>query len=65
MQNLINVSQLACYIHIIPGQVALCGQEMSDVFKPLEGKKFKVCDIRGKEDIWPEFAKLFGGKYDV
>jgi len=38
---------------------------MADVFKPLESEKFKICNINGKEDVWPEFARLLGGKYDV
>lgn len=65
MARLIKVSQLAGYIQIIPEQVSIWGQEMAEVFEHLEGKSFKICKIHGKEDIWPEFAKLFGGKYDI
>jgi uncharacterized protein len=65
MQNLINVSQLAGYIQIIPGQQSLWGQEMAEVFEPLEGRKFKIARISEKEEVWPEFARLFGGKYEI
>jgi sporulation protein YhbH len=65
MSNLIKISQLAGYIQIIPDQGTIWGQEMAEVFSPLESNKFKICKISQKEDIWPEFAKLFGGKYDV
>jgi len=65
MSRLISISQLAGYIQIIPDQGSIWGQEMAEVFEPLEGKSFKVCKVHDKKDIWPEFAKLFGGKYDV
>jgi sporulation protein YhbH len=65
MESLIKLSQLAGYIQITPGQESLWGDEMADVFAPLSGDKFKVCKIKEKEDVWPEFAKLFGGKYEL
>jgi len=65
MKNLINVSQMAGYVQIIPDQQFLWGQEMAEIFEPLEGSKFKICKIADKDDVWPQFAKLFGGKYDV
>jgi len=65
MSNLIQLSQLAGYIQITPGNGTIWGQEMAQVFEHLEGPSFKICGIKGKEDVWPEFARLFGGKYDV
>tara|TARA_R110001592_G_scaffold96010_1_gene276041 strand:- start:229 stop:1407 length:1179 start_codon:yes stop_codon:yes gene_type:complete len=65
MGNLIQISQLAGYIQITPGNGTIWGQEMAEVFKHLEDSKFKICSIKEKEDVWPEFARLFGGKYDV
>jgi len=65
MSTLIKLSQLAGYIQITPGQESMWGQEMAEVFNPLVSDKFKVCKIKEKQDIWPQFAKLFGGKYEL
>lgn len=65
MSNLIKISQMAGYIQITPGQSTIWGDEMADVFSALECDKFKVCKVNEKKDIWPEFAKLFGGKYEL
>jgi len=65
MSKLINVSQLSGYIQITPDQHSIWGEEMAEVFKHLENEKFKICNIKGKEDVWPEFARLLGGKYDI
>ena len=65
MSNLVNLSQLAGYIQIKPEQEQIWGNEMAEVFSPLIGNNFKVCKIRDKNDVWPEFAKLFGGKYEL
>lgn len=37
------------------------GKPMSDLYKNLQNKFFKVVEINNKSDIWPEFKKLFGG----
>lgn len=65
MSKLINISQLSGYIQITPNQQAIWGEEMADVFRHLESDKFKICNIFDKNDIWPQFAKLFGGKYEI
>ena len=65
MSTLIKLSQLSGYIQITPGQESMWGQEMAEVFGPLVSDKFKVCKIKEKQDIWPQFAKLFGGKYEL
>ena len=65
MSDLIKISQLASYIQIKEAQASIWGEEMAKIFKPLECDKFKICNISDKKDIWPEFAKLFGGKYDI
>jgi len=65
MEELIKISQLAGYIQIKPEDSLLWGDEMAEVFAPLINDKFKVCKIRDKDDVWPEFAKLFGGKYEL
>ena len=41
------------------------GEEMANVFKPLESDSFKILNIGDKKDVWPQFAKLFGGKYEL
>ena len=41
------------------------GEEMAKVFNPLVSEKFKVVKIKNKKDVWPEFARLFGGKYEI
>ena len=64
MSNLVNLSQLSGYIQIKPEQEKIWGEEMAEVFNPLIGNNFKVCKIRDKKDVWPEFTKLFGGKYE-
>ena len=37
------------------------GQPMSELYRNLQNKNFKVVEIDKKEDIWPEFKKLFNG----
>ncbi len=65
MQDLINVSQLAGYIQIQAQENTMWGEEMAKVFNPLVCSSFKICNIKNKKDIWPQFAKLFGGKYEL
>jgi len=65
MRNLVNISQLAGYIQIKRSQEKIWGEEMAEVFEPLISEKFKVINIRDKKDIWPQFSKLFGGKYEL
>lgn len=65
MQELINVSQLAGYIQIKAQMESQWGDEMAKVFEPLICTSFKICKIAGKKDIWPQFARLFGGKYEL
>ena len=65
MKNLINISQLAGYIQIKTDQEKIWGDEMAKIFEPLISDKFKVINIRDKKDIWPQFSRLFGGKYEL
>jgi uncharacterized protein len=65
MQELITISQLSGYIQIKAEMESSWGSEMAKVFEPLLCNSFKICQISGKKDIWPEFAKLFGGKYEL
>ena len=65
MQKLIDICQLAGYIQIIPDGEKVYGKEMAEVFQPLVTDNFKVLKLNKKEDVWPQFSKLFGGKYDL
>jgi len=65
MEKIIDMSQLSGYIQIKSDQEKLWGEEMAKLFEPLSSESFKVTRIRDKKDIWPEFAKLFGGKYEL
>ncbi len=65
MQKVINLSQMSAYIQINPAGDMIYGEEMTEVFTPLECDKFKLIKITEKEDIWPQFTKLFGGKINV
>tara|TARA_B100000674_G_scaffold237434_1_gene195059 strand:- start:169 stop:1341 length:1173 start_codon:yes stop_codon:yes gene_type:complete len=65
MQKLIDVCQLAGYIQIVPDGDKVYGKEMAEVFSPLVTDNFKVLKLGKKEDVWPQFSKLFGGKYDL
>jgi len=65
MQKLIDICQLAGYIQIVPDGDKVYGREMADVFQPLITDNFKVLKLGKKEDVWPQFSKLFGGKYDL
>ena len=65
MQKLIDICQLAGYIQIVPDGDKVYGKEMAEVFQPLVTDNFKVLKLGKKEDVWPQFSKLFGGKYDL
>ena len=65
MSKLIDLSQLAGYIQIKANQGSMWGEEVSNLFKPLISESFKILKIQDKKDVWPEFAKLFGGKYEL
>jgi len=61
MKKVIDLSQMSAYIQINHTNEKVFGQEMSKLFAPLESEKFKLVKIVKKEDIWPQFTKLFGG----
>ena len=65
MKKVIDLSQMAAYIQINREDEIVWGEEMTAVFMPLECDSFKLIKIKSKEDIWPQFTKLFGGKYNV
>ncbi len=65
MRNLVNISQLAGYIQIKAMQEKIWGEEMAKIFEPLVCEKFKIVNLGDKKDVWPQFAKLFGGKYEL
>ena len=65
MSKIIDMSQLSGYIQIKNEQEKIWGEEMARLFEPLTCDSFKVLKIHDKKDIWPQFAKLFGGKYEL
>lgn len=65
MEKIIGFSQMTGYIQINHSGEKIYGQEMTKIFMPLESEKFKLVKIVKKEDIWPQFKKLFGGGIDV
>ena len=65
MENLVNLSQLSGYIQIKGEQDRIWGDEMAKIFEVLTSDSFKVVNIASKKDVWPQFARLFGGKYDI
>lgn len=65
MEKVIGLSQMSAYIQINPAGDMIYGEEMTEVFAQLECDKFKLIKITEKEDIWPQFTKLFGGKINV
>ena len=65
MSKLIEICQLAGYIQIKEKNERIYGEEMAKIFKPLVTDNFKVVNLTNKNDVWPQFTKLFGGKYDL
>lgn len=65
MKKIIDLSQLASYIQIKAKQEKIWGEEMAKLFESLSSDSFKVINLTEKKDVWPEFSKLFGGKYEL
>ena len=65
MKKIIDLCQMSAYIQINKDGEVVWGEEMTEVFTPLECDTFKLIKIKSKEDIWPQFTKLFGGKINV
>jgi len=61
-----NICQLYCFIQVTPERDTEDGfwhkGGMADVYLPIADSKFKIVHIGGKDDIWPQFTKIFGGK---
>jgi sporulation protein YhbH len=63
--QLTKICQLYSFIEITEGRKGSAGwgASMSEVYRPLVCKNFKIAEIKSKEDVWLEFKKLFGN-YD-
>lgn len=61
-KKIIDLCQLYSFVEITEGIKGSSGwgDPMSKLYKKLVSNKFKVVEISGKDDIWPEFKKLFG-----
>jgi uncharacterized protein len=61
-----DISQLYCYIEIIPEDLqstwSFSSSSISKVYEPLVSNKFKIVNIVNHLDIWPAFKKIFGGR---
>ncbi len=62
-----NVAQLYCFIEILPHQDEPKWSNfepslMSQQYSPLIDKNFKTIMLTSKDDIWPAFTRIFGGK---
>lgn len=63
MKILKELSQLAAYIQINPSaDTSLWGTEGAKIFADLDDETFKVLHVNSKDQIWPGFKSLFGGK---
>jgi sporulation protein YhbH len=59
--------QMYCYCEVIPlDEQVRWGNKKDTItmenYKPILDKKFKAVRIESKEDVWPSFKKIFGGK---
>jgi hypothetical protein len=63
-----NFCQLYCYCEIEPAGdrswSSSSDSRLSKVFSKFCDKNFKIVTINTKEDIWPSFKKVFGGRLD-
>lgn len=60
-EKLADICQLYSYIEITDNYRGNAGngEPMSEYYRKIESDKFKIVNISSKEDIWPEFTKLF------
>ena len=59
-----DMCQLYSYIQITEGNnkgYTGWGEAMANIYQPISNNKFKIVEIDSKEDIWPQFQKLFKG----
>jgi len=59
-----DMCQLYSYIQITEGGdkgYTGWGDPMSSIYYPISNNKFKIVEIDSKNDIWPQFQKLFKG----
>ena len=61
-----NICQLYCFIQISSESVSnnefWAKGGMANVYLPIADSKFKIVNIFSKDDIWPQFTRIFGGK---
>ena len=64
-----NLAQLYCFIEILPHEEEPKWSRfeqslMSKEYEHMVDKKFKNIMLTSKDDIWPAFSRIFGGKID-
>ena len=53
-----------CYIQITKDNFATWEQGgMSRYYEPYAKENFKIIQLESKEDIWPEFKRIFKGDF--
>tara|TARA_Y100000034_G_scaffold136777_1_gene215668 strand:- start:2139 stop:3305 length:1167 start_codon:yes stop_codon:yes gene_type:complete len=62
-EELKSYCQLLSYIQI-QGKSAFSSERMADIYSTISDSKFKIAEVENKDDIWPQFRKIFGGRID-
>ena len=60
-EELKSYCQLLSYIQI-QGKSAFSSERMADIYSTISDSKFKIAEVENKDDIWPQFRKIFGGR---
>ena len=64
-----NMAQLYCFIEVVPQEdelkwARLESSLMSKEYEHMVDRTFKNILLTSKDDIWPAFSRIFGGKID-
>lgn len=68
-EELRDISQLYAYCEIVPNEERIKSafgnqfKTMADVYLPLIDSRFKIVRIGSPKEIWDQFKRLFGGKF--
>ena len=64
-RQLKKICQMCAYVQIKGEDEAYFNTDpMADIYQIIADDKFKVVEIKSKEDIWKEFKRIFGGRID-
>ena len=62
-EELKSYCQLMAYIQI-QGKSAFSSDRMANTYETISDNKFKISEVESKDDIWPQFRKIFGGSIE-